>query len=111
MGLTVTLVIRDRPSFLTLSPSSFLGLQPLQSGSDSTKVLIFDGPIQDIGARAHLLGQITAAPATSAAASPLPQALVDAVKAPRHGTLPPAAEADGGPDRALVEDEYLQRIR
>lgn len=111
MGLTVTLVIRDRPSFLTLSPSSFLGLQPLQSGSSSTKVLIFDGPIQDIGARALLLGQPTAAPATDAAPHAMPQALFNAASAPRHGALPPSPSVDAGIERALVEDEVLERIR
>lgn len=111
MGLTVTLVIRDRPSFLTLSPSSFLGLQPLQSGSSSTKVMVFDGPIQDIGARAQLLGQPTAAPGSAAAPAPPPQALVDAALAPRHGALPPAPAPDAAAGRALVEDEYLVRIR
>jgi hypothetical protein len=111
MGLTVTLVIRDRPSFLTLSPSSFLGLQPLQSGSSSTKVLIFDGPIQDIGARAQLLGQTITPPAAAAEPEPAPQALVDAVRAPRHGALPPAPSSDTGAERALVDDEVLERIR
>jgi hypothetical protein len=110
IGLTVTLVIRDRPSFLTLSPSSFLGLQPLQSGSSATKVLIFDGPIQDTGARARLLGQSIAAPATAKPAAP-PRALIDASRAPRHGALPPAPPPDAADERGVVEDDYLIRIR
>src|SRR5205085_2648591 len=89
MGLTVTLVIRDKPTYLQLSPSSFLGLQALQSGSTSTKVMIFDGPIQNIGARTQLLGQTTEAPASSLPADPAPTALVDVTNAPRHGALPP----------------------
>jgi len=111
MGLTVTLVIRDRPSFLTLSPSSFLGLQPLQSGSSSTKVLIFDGPIQDIGARALLLGQPTAAPAAGIVPEPARQALVSAATASRHGALPPTPSVESGTQRAAAEDEVLERIR
>lgn len=111
MGLTVTLVIRDRPSFLALSPSSFLGLQPLVSGSNATKVPIFDGPIQDIGAHARLLGQLTAAPATTAAPAQPPQQLVDAALAPRHGSLPPVPSQDAMDERGLIEDEYLIRIR
>jgi hypothetical protein len=109
LGLTVTLVIRDRPSFLTLSPASFLGLQPLQAGTSSTKVLIFDGPLQDIGAPPRLLGE-TFAPAT-AAPGPAVSALVDAVRAPRRGALPPAPSPDTESARAIVDDEILQRIR
>jgi hypothetical protein len=111
MGLTVTLVIRDRPSFLMLSPSSFLGLQPLVSGSSATKVLVFDGPIQDIGVHARLLGQLTAAPATTATPAAPPQMLVDAALVPRHGALPPAPSPDAVDERGVVEDEYLIRIR
>lgn len=111
MGLAVTLVIRDRPSFLALSPSSFLGLQPLVSGSSATKVPIFDGPLQDIGAHARLLGQTTAPPATAATPAPPPKALIDAALAPRHGALPPAPRPASFDERGLVEDEYLIRIR
>lgn len=110
MALTVTLVIRDRPSRLQLSASSFLGLQPLQSGSASTKVLIFDGPIQNMGARSRLLGQDTRAPAADAPAQPLPSQLIDAARVRRRGHLPDAPdEADEAAVEADVE-QYLARI-
>jgi hypothetical protein len=72
---------------------------------------VFDGPILDIGARAQLLGQPTAAPASAATPERPPQALVDAARAPRHGALPSAPSPDAAPERALVEDEYLVRMR
>jgi hypothetical protein len=111
MGITVTLVIRDKPSHLQLSPSSFLGLQPLLSGSTSTKVMIFDGPIQDIGARTQLVGQTIAAPVTSQPSAPESTALVDATSAPRHGALPPTVTEEQQLEHAEAADHYLARLQ
>jgi hypothetical protein len=111
MGLTVTLVIRDKPAHLQLSASSFLGLQPLQSGSTSTKVIIFDGQMQNTGATARMLGQTVEAPASSAPAAPMPRAVIDAVSAPRHGSLPDAPDSDAVAEQVEAAEEYLARIR
>jgi hypothetical protein len=111
ISLTVTLIIRDRPSHLQLLPSSFLGLQPLQRGDDSTKVLIFDGPIQDIGAPAAILGQKTPAPAEGAAPEPPPKQLIQATTAPVLGSLPEAPSPDEGEPEAARVQSYLARLR
>jgi hypothetical protein len=110
MSLTVTLIIRDQPSHLQLAPSSFLGLQPLQSGSTATKVLIFDGPIQDVGADVRLLGQTIAPPAASAPVAPAPRELIDAANAPRHGSLP-TSSANREADETAATESYLARLR
>jgi hypothetical protein len=110
MSLSVTLVIRDRPSHLQLSPSSFLGMQPLQSGAKSTKVLIFDGPIQETGALTKILGQPIMAPGAVAAEAPQPKQLIDAAAAPRHGTLPAFVDGEADASALAAADEYLARL-
>jgi hypothetical protein len=108
MSLTVLLIIRDRPSHLQLAQSSFLGLAPLTSGDSATRVLVFDGPIQPLGAPAQLLGQKTAAPAAAAAPEPIPARLVAAATAPRQASLPKAAvDADDG----AAAETYLGRLQ
>jgi hypothetical protein len=111
ISLTVTLIIRDRPSHLQLLPSSFLGLQPLQRGDGATKVLIFDGPIQEIGAPAAILGQKGPAPAADAPPAPSPQKLLRATNAPIVGTTPTAPSPESAAPEAERVDSYLARLR
>jgi hypothetical protein len=110
ISLTVTLIIRDRPSMLRLAPNSFLGLQPLQSGSNATKVLIFDGPIQSMGATTAMLGQPMRAPAEGAE-TVSPTLLIAASSAPRHGNLPAAASPADEASQVANIDAYLSRLR
>jgi hypothetical protein len=110
ISLTVTLIIRDRPSHLQLAPNSFLGLQPLQSGDDATKVLIFDGPIQAIGAPAAILGQPAAPPADAAVPAPSAQ-LVAVTSAPVLGSAPETPSPESAAPEAARAAAYLGRLR